>query len=1482
MVGYKQPPAFSGNFETWEVEVKLWAVACGVDTNKQGAALALSLPVNSTARQLALNVGQEELVKETGVEEIIKVLKPIYQADSVDQRFRSLMQIQRLTRLENEDINHFISKFEDAMRYHVTISGTEPYADDMKSFILIDKANLGETNEKIVRSSVTEWKYEQAVTALKRVFGGSASNIEMKDKFEYHEPDRVRVKEEQITLYNNQRYPKKKAQTDDDAAEKDRKKKEWLKHVKCYKCNEYGHLKRDCPLWRPKPTYHVPLDMNGPTNSYAQNQGVIDTGASKSVAGYNWLKCYEDDSEQRLKRYRAEMSFRFGDQTVFCTEKVELPIKMNDEQADLKLEIYLVETDIPLLISLETMKECEMSIDFKRDLLKIGDQSKQLILTEKGHYVLPLLDIHFNKSGKQKPTGMRIHRVFGHASAAKIIETLKSTNDYSEELGAALKKIDESCDFCLKQKRHVSIPKTAAVYTQDFNELVCVDLKEINGIITLQIIDSLTRFALGGVVKNKSGPVVTNCFIVTWIGIFGPPLKLLSDVGGEFVGMEEFNAMCELFNIDHRTTAGFSPFSNGTVERHNGLVESMVLALMEDMNIKIDVALPWALQAKNNLMCLQGFTPSQLVFGKNLRVPSVSNVKEVSELREETKSKYLADKINCMAMAREQFLKAERSMKLKRALKSKVENSRCEHYVNGDKVYFKRNLIDKDWHGPGRVVGQLAGVVIVLFGGNLIRIHHTKIKMRTEAIDEMNKRENDSREVPAAVNKEIPLAEKEVEQEPDRIQTRNQKKVLRIVQNPTLVETDESEDEISETQERTLTDRTGEEQLMNLQNEEPLHEESEDNRRDKDVDDHAEGEAVVESSDRLTCDLTEAAETELLDGEPRDETTESEDINSERWADLLKGKTGRYDLKSGDKIRFKTEKGQSFEEVLVVDRSGKATSDKLKNRFNVMPTEGEPDDMFRVTLDKVHDVQIAETLYVLMSCEDNLLYNCSTEERIKDDDDIRKAKMAEVENIKKFKVFEEVREHGQNVISSRWVLTSKTVKSKLVHKARLVARGFEETTGIQSDSPTVEKASIRLFFAISLAYEWSFQSLDIKAAFLQSTSLDRVIYIKPPKDIRKPGILWKLLKPLYGINDAGRQWYFTLTQFLVHDMKCSQGLLDKAVYRSYDARGKLSGIILIHVDDVLYAGTLTFRNTVIKGLINHFEISKSFDGAFTYIGWNLTQKKDVTIIDQIAYGKSMKTVEMTNARRKEKDELLNQTEIKQYQCLIGQLNWMGCQTRPDLKFDILELSTKMKTPNIEDLIKANKVVQKMQERTVKLVYHKLDINNIKILLFADASLGNLPNEGSARGHLVMLWCSRTRKVNVISWQSNKVKRVCHATLDSETLSMIEGLEDAIYVRAVLSELIHNDNRSEVIPIYAYTDNKQLYDNVHSSHPCKNRRLRIDIAEIEEMLRLGNITKLSHIVGEQMIADVLTKKHGQVDLLLTVLESGNINQEYLQL
>ena len=45
--------------------------------------------------------------------------------------------------------------------------------------------------------------------------------------------------------------------------------------------------------------------------------------------------------------------------------------------------------------------------------------------------------------------------------------------------------------------------------------------------------------------------------------------------------------------------------------------------------------------------------------------------------------------------------------------------------------------------------------------------------------------------------------------------------------------------------------------------------------------------------------------------------------------------------------------------------------------------------------------------------------------------------------------------------------------------------------------------------------------IDIRAAFLQSDPLDRVILLKPPKQFRKDSdTLWLLLKPVYGLNDA--------------------------------------------------------------------------------------------------------------------------------------------------------------------------------------------------------------------------------------------------------------------------------------------------------------------------------------------------------------------------
>ena len=60
-------------------------------------------------------------------------------------------------------------------------------------------------------------------------------------------------------------------------------------------------------------------------------------------------------------------------------------------------------------------------------------------------------------------------------------------------------------------------------------------------------------------------------------------------------------------------------------------------------------------------------------------------------------------------------------------------------------------------------------------------------------------------------------------------------------------------------------------------------------------------------------------------------------------------------------------------------------------------------------------------------------------------------------------------------------------------RARLVARGFEEESEVPSDSPTVDKANLRVILAVAAAEGWIIETSDLKSAFLQGRTLDRKV-----------------------------------------------------------------------------------------------------------------------------------------------------------------------------------------------------------------------------------------------------------------------------------------------------------------------------------------------------------------------------------------------------
>ena len=109
-------------------------------------------------------------------------------------------------------------------------------------------------------------------------------------------------------------------------------------------------------------------------------------------------------------------------------------------------------------------------------------------------------------------------------------------------------------------------------------------------------------------------------------------------------------------------------------------------------------------------------------------------------------------------------------------------------------------------------------------------------------------------------------------------------------------------------------------------------------------------------------------------------------------------------------------------------------------------------------------------------------------------------------------IFEKVEEKGQSKIGACWVITEKEKHDgqKVRVKARLVACGFQEKEKVQSDSPTAQKDSLRLFLSMSAVINVDLlRSIDITAAFLQVEELKRDIFVEPPKDLKEEGIvLW--------------------------------------------------------------------------------------------------------------------------------------------------------------------------------------------------------------------------------------------------------------------------------------------------------------------------------------------------------------------------------------
>lgn len=80
--------------------------------------------------------------------------------------------------------------------------------------------------------------------------------------------------------------------------------------------------------------------------------------------------------------------------------------------------------------------------------------------------------------------------------------------------------------------------------------------------------------------------------------------------------------------------------------------------------------------------------------------------------------------------------------------------------------------------------------------------------------------------------------------------------------------------------------------------------------------------------------------------------------------------------------------------------------------------------------------------------------------------------------------------------------------------------------------------AFRVLFAIAAYYDLEIDRMDVKTAFLYGL-IDQLVYVQIPKgseNSNTKGMVYKLLKVLYGLKQALRLWYERLSQFLLEKL----------------------------------------------------------------------------------------------------------------------------------------------------------------------------------------------------------------------------------------------------------------------------------------------------------------------------------------------------------
>ncbi|GJX61708.1 putative ribonuclease H-like domain-containing protein [Tanacetum coccineum] len=233
------------------------------------------------------------------------------------------------------------------------------------------------------------------------------------------------------------------------------------------------------------------------------------------------------------------------------------------------------------------------------------------------------------------------------------------------------------------------------------------------------------------------------------------------------------------------------------------------------------------------------------------------------------------------------------------------------------------------------------------------------------------------------------------------------------------------------------------------------------------------------------------------------------------------------------------------------------------------------------------------------------------------------------------------------------------------------AQGLYIEEGIDYDevfAPVARIEVIRLFLAYALFKDFVVYQMDVKSVFLYGKIEEEVYVYQPPgfKDSDSLDRVYKVEKALYGLHQAPRAWYETLSTYLL-DNEFQRGKIDKTLFIKRHKGDIL--LVQVYMDDIIFGSTKKELFNAFEKLM-HVKFQMSSMGELTFfLGLQVEQKKDGIFISQDKYvGEILKKFGFTKVKTAStpietqkpllKDENGEEVDVHMYRSMIGSLMYL--------------------------------------------------------------------------------------------------------------------------------------------------------------------------------------------------------------------------------